>query len=167
MWGWQCADFSCGQRSYSRLLKGTFYSRKLIPGSNFEMKVMKPPPRTKPLHYSQMDASASEHVSGGHRRLSALRLKAFSRNAILLIIAPIIICYHQMVFYHFHRLYLFGQPAKLTGFDLKGGLGYTLHDIGVYMSVNGLTVLIVQALIFLISVEKVGVWNPVVFPQMD
>ena len=93
----------------------------------------------------------------------ALPSKVFNRNVILLIIALVILCYHRMVFSSLLPICLLDQTGKSTGFDLKGGLGCTVHDVGVYMSVNGLTALVIQALIFPIFVEKVGVWNCVVF----
>ncbi|CRK39272.1 hypothetical protein BN1708_001552 [Verticillium longisporum] len=53
-----------------------------------------------------------------------------------------------------------GAPLKPHGqLDLIGGFGYSLPDVGVYLMVNGILSLGVQAFIFPLFVSKVGVWR--------
>lgn len=77
----------------------------------------------------------------------------------MLVVALVLISYHQMGFGSVLPVYLLDMPRVDHGLDLLGGLGYTVHDVGVYMAVNGLIALLIQALIFPIFVEKVGVWR--------
>jgi MFS family permease len=84
----------------------------------------------------------------------------------MLTIALILMCYHQMGFASLLPIYLLDDPhynSETTKLDLYGGLGYTVHDVGIYMSVNGAVALLIQALIFPFFVERVGVWRSFVY----
>jgi MFS family permease len=92
--------------------------------------------------------------------------KAFNYSVIMLTIALILMCYHQMGFASLLPIYLLDDPhynSETTKLDLYGGLGYTVHDVGIYMSVNGAVALLIQALIFPFFVERVGVWRSFVY----
>lgn len=85
--------------------------------------------------------------------------KAFSRDVILWIIATVIMCYHQMAFVSLLPIYLLDGQHKGTWFDIHGGLGYTVHDVGTFMSVNGVIAMVIQTMIFPVFMSVVGVWR--------
>jgi MFS family permease len=56
--------------------------------------------------------------------------------------------------------HLLDKPQAPHGqIDLRGGLGYTVHDVGVYLAGNGVIGLLIQGFIFPIFVDRVGVWR--------
>jgi MFS family permease len=87
--------------------------------------------------------------------------KTFNRAVLLWILAVVIMCYHQMAFSSLLPIYLLDTPTPhhTESIDFKGGLGYTVHDVGAYMSINGVGALIIQGTIFPVFVGKVGVWR--------
>jgi hypothetical protein len=89
-------------------------------------------------------------------------IKVFNRTVVLWIIAIVIMCYHQMAFASLLPIYLLDEPEKICSLDLNGGLGYTVHDVGDFMSINGIIALVIQGTIFPIFVGRVGVWKSVV-----
>lgn len=96
---------------------------------------------------------------------AALPIKAFTRTVLLWTLAVVIMCYHQMAFSALLPIYFLDTPALSTtsSLDLKGGLGYTVHDVGAFMSINGILALIIQGTIFPIFVGRIGVWRSLVF----
>lgn len=84
----------------------------------------------------------------------------YNFTVIMLTIALILVAYHQMAFGSTIPVHLLDKPAKSLGhLDLIGGFGYTVHDVGTYMAVNGVLALLIQGFIFPPFVEKVGVWH--------
>jgi Major Facilitator Superfamily len=101
-----------------------------------------------------------EHITGIDH--SEQPIKAFNHAVILWIIALAIMCYHQMAYGSLIPVYFLDKPKNLGSIDLRGGLGYTVHDVGAFMSVNGIIALIIQATIFPVFVGRVGVWKSLV-----
>jgi hypothetical protein len=90
-------------------------------------------------------------------------VKAFNRAVLLWILAVVIMCYHQMAFASLLPIYFLDTPTlSSTSLDLKGGLGYTVHDVGAFMSINGILALMIQGTIFPVFVGKIGVWKSLV-----
>ncbi|EXF74745.1 major facilitator superfamily transporter [Colletotrichum fioriniae PJ7] len=91
------------------------------------------------------------------------KVKTFNKTVVMLIIAFIIFSYHQMAAGTLLPTYLLDDPSDKKHprghLDLRGGLGYSLHDVGVYLAINGVLGLLIQGLIFPIFVERVGVWG--------
>ncbi|KAK8075819.1 hypothetical protein PG997_010482, partial [Apiospora hydei] len=89
--------------------------------------------------------------------------KAFNFTIIMLTVALVLVSYHQMAFVTLLPTHLLDDPtpgyAGGGRLDLHGGLGYTVHDVGVYLSVNGVLGLLIQGLVFPPFVDKVGVWR--------
>ncbi|KAI1208376.1 MFS general substrate transporter [Annulohypoxylon truncatum] len=96
--------------------------------------------------------------------------RTFNFTIIMVTIALVLVSYHQMAFNTLLPTHLLDKPAAAPGeLDLIGGLGYTVHDVGVYLSINGILGLFIQGVIFPIFVDKVGVWksfvcNVVLYP---
>ncbi|KAK1466521.1 major facilitator superfamily transporter [Colletotrichum cuscutae] len=91
------------------------------------------------------------------------KVKTFNKTVVMLIIAFIIFSYHQMAAGTLLPTYLLDDPSDKKHprgqLDFRGGLGYSLHDVGVYLAINGVLGLLIQGLIFPIFVERVGVWG--------
>ncbi|KAL2676480.1 hypothetical protein Neosp_010238 [[Neocosmospora] mangrovei] len=86
--------------------------------------------------------------------------KTFNFTVMMLILALLIFSYHQMAAGSLLATYLLDVPEVPSGrFDWRGGLGYTVHDVGTYLAVNGALGLLIQAVIFPVFVERVGVWH--------
>ncbi|OTB12725.1 hypothetical protein K445DRAFT_320865 [Daldinia sp. EC12] len=86
--------------------------------------------------------------------------RAFNFTIIMVSVALVLVSYHQMAFNTLLPTHLLDKPAAAPGrLDLIGGLGYTVHDVGIYLSVNGILGLFIQGFIFPIFVDKVGVWK--------
>lgn len=105
---------------------------------------------------SQIERISEHHDEAEHAP------KAFTHEVIMWTVALVLMCYHSMAFMSILPIYLLDEPEKSSGLDLKGGLGYTVHDSGVFLSVNGLSALFIQALIFPVFVGTFGVWKSVI-----
>jgi len=82
----------------------------------------------------------------------------FNGGVITITIALTLMCYHQMGFGALLPIYLLDSSSK-SGFEFFGGLGYTVHAVGIFMSVNGVIALLIQAFIFPLFVSTLGVWH--------
>ncbi|KAI1498696.1 MFS general substrate transporter [Biscogniauxia marginata] len=90
--------------------------------------------------------------------------RTFNFTIVMLTIALVLFSYHQMAFCTLLPTHLLDRPAVAPGrLDLWGGLGYTVHDVGVYLAVNGFLGLFIQGIIFPAFVDRVGVWKSFVF----
>ncbi|RYO82766.1 hypothetical protein DL762_006430 [Monosporascus cannonballus] len=93
-------------------------------------------------------------------RAETFKGPAFNYTVIMITIALLLVSYHQMAFCTLMPTHLLDKPAAPHGnLDPRGGLGFTVHDVGKYLAVNGVLGLLIQAFIFPIFVEKVGVWE--------
>lgn len=82
-----------------------------------------------------------------------------NRTIVMLVGALVLFSYHQMAFGALLPIHLLDEPNQPPGhLDLVGGFGYTLHDVSIYLSVNGVISLFIQAFVFPVFVRKVGVW---------
>jgi len=91
----------------------------------------------------------------------------FTKRVIALIIALGIFTYHSMTYDHLLPIFLeddrsnpevilFNNPSISPR---TGGLGLSLQTVGIIMSVNGIIALIVQAIIFPLLAESLGVFR--------
>ncbi|KAL0938640.1 major facilitator superfamily transporter [Colletotrichum truncatum] len=88
------------------------------------------------------------------------KVKTFNFTVIMLTTTLVIFSYHQMAAGSLLPTHLLDDRLAPPGhLDLRGGLGYDLHDVGTYLAVNGVLGLLIQGLIFPIFVERVGVWG--------
>ena len=106
-------------------------------------------PRTSEVFYDTED------------EITPIPTKTFNRAVLLWILAVVIMCYHQMSFSSLLPIYLLDTPAPhpIGSMDFRGGLGYTVHDVGAFMSINGILALVIQGTIFPIFVGRIGVWK--------
>lgn len=86
--------------------------------------------------------------------------RTYTYAVMMITLALIIICYHQMAFIANIPVWILDKPRNPFGqLDLIGGLGFSLHDVGTYLAVNGFIALFIQGAVFPPFVERVGVWR--------
>jgi hypothetical protein len=86
--------------------------------------------------------------------------KAFNYTIIMVTLALVIVSFHSMAYLSLLPTWILDEPkAAVQHLDLQGGLGMTVHDVGVYLAINGAVGLFIQAIIFPIFVEKIGIWK--------
>ena len=93
----------------------------------------------------------------------------WSKRVIHLIIALSIFTYHSMTYDHWmpiccedERVPSFAHTSQLgmvLPFYSPGGLGLSVRSVGMIMAVNGVIALFVQAVIFPVAAERVGVFK--------
>lgn len=88
--------------------------------------------------------------------------RTFTKPVVMWIAAIALMCYHQMAFVSVFPIYVLDSPHVPHGFDLTGGLGLTVHDVGRYMAVNSFLSLFIQALVLPFFLSKVGIWRSIV-----
>lgn len=84
--------------------------------------------------------------------------KTFNKTVTMMILSMALFAFHQMAYISILPVYITDDPVY-PGLDFKGGLGRDLHEVGIFLAVNGFITLFVQGFIFPIFVEWVGVWN--------
>ena len=93
-------------------------------------------------------------------------IPGWNRNMVLLILQLSFVSYLQMVYGVLMPIYLVDAPSPEIPegqFDPRGGLGFTVRQVGGVMSANGLVAIIVQGIIFTPFVRKFGVWKSFVW----
>lgn len=89
----------------------------------------------------------------------------FNKQVLLLIAALGLFCYHSMTYDHLLPIFLQDDKASeisilnTLGFPDAGGLGFSTHQVGMIMSINGVIALFVQGVIFPLFAEWLGVWH--------
>jgi len=92
--------------------------------------------------------------------------KAFNRRVVMLVIALALFTYTSMaydnlipVFFQDRR----GDPdlaiTSTSSEAMTGGLGLSTSDVGVIMAVNGFIALAIQAFIFPLAAQRLGIWR--------
>lgn len=103
--------------------------------------------------------------------------RAVNFGVLMFILALVTAAFHQMAFGAILPIYLLDSPsynsssvATITTFrprlDLTGGMGFSLHDVGSYLAVNGFIALFIQGVIFPVFVEWAGVWLSFLLPTL-
>ena len=96
--------------------------------------------------------------------------KIFTKRVVALIIALGIFTYHSMTYDHLLPIFLEddrGDPVSsmsmvatgINPFYSPGGLGLSVQRVGMIMSINGIIALFVQAVIFPLAAERLGIYR--------
>jgi MFS family permease len=96
--------------------------------------------------------------------------KIFTRQVMALITALGIFTYHSMTYDHLLPIFLEderGEPPSMSAltqstigmnpFYSPGGLGLSVQQVGMIMSINGIIALFVQAVVFPLAAERLGI----------
>ncbi|KAG6003064.1 hypothetical protein E4U21_002417 [Claviceps maximensis] len=100
-------------------------------------------------------------------KLGSTSNKVWNKRVVGFIIALSLFTYHSMTYDHLMPIFFedgrsidHNRVASLLSvFTSSGGLGLSLRDVGMIMAVNGVIALFVQAVIFPIAAERVGVYK--------
>lgn len=94
---------------------------------------------------------------------SASNSKTFTRPVIMLVVALGIFTYHSMTYDHLLPIFFqddrVGSASPLAEGSLAGGLGLSLQQVGVILSINGIIALFIQAVAFPLMASWLGVWK--------
>ena len=100
--------------------------------------------------------------------------KVFTKQIIMLTVALGIFTYHSMTYDHLMPIFFQddrvprGGQELMTAFaastaneegSMAGGLGLSVKNVGVIMSINGIIALFVQAVIFPVMASLLGIWK--------
>ncbi|KAK2738373.1 hypothetical protein FQN55_000581 [Onygenales sp. PD_40] len=92
--------------------------------------------------------------------------KVFTYRVTMLIIALGIFTYHSMTYDHLLPIFLQDSRSGTAATAgprspvyIPGGLGISVQTVGLIMAVNGIIALLIQAIVFPIFAEWLGVWN--------
>ena len=91
--------------------------------------------------------------------------RIMTRQIVMLVAALGIFTYHTMAYDHLLPIFLEDKPGNdistlaTTLIDIPGGLGMTTQEVGVIMAVNGVIALFIQAVVFPLFAEWLGVWK--------
>lgn len=104
-------------------------------------------------------------ADGRIEKFSPAGPKVFTKQVVMLVIALGIFTYHSMTFDHLLPIFL--QDERVGSDDdfatavssLSGGLGLTIQQVGVVISINGIIALFIQAVIFPLATAWLGVWR--------
>lgn len=91
--------------------------------------------------------------------------KWLTKKIVMLTIALGIYTYHSMCYDHL--LPIFFQDKRIdhmtvlgaSPFHIPGGLGLSTKDVGVILSANGVIALFIQAVLFPLAAERLGIWR--------
>lgn len=91
--------------------------------------------------------------------------KVFTKRVVMLVVALGIFTYHSMTYDHLFPI--FAETARANDDDLftqtmsllSGGLGLSIQQVGIIISINGLIALFIQAVVFPIFTSWLGVWK--------
>lgn len=110
--------------------------------------------------------SAEESQAQWAREEKRFNTSIFSKRIMSVVIALSIFTYHSMTYDHLLPIFFEDNRAPsmaLAGlspgslFYAPGGLGLSLQNVGMIMAVNGAIALFIQAVIFPIAAERIGV----------
>ena len=105
---------------------------------------------------SQCDWAGSEKTDGP---------KIWNKQVVGFIIALSIFTYHSMTYDHLMPIFFEDERSSVhtladsASLFSSGGLGLSVRSVGMIMAVNGLIALFIQAVIFPIAAERVGVYK--------
>ncbi|KAL6151920.1 hypothetical protein ACJQWK_04816 [Exserohilum turcicum] len=92
--------------------------------------------------------------------------KVFTRPVIMFVIALGIFTYHSMTYDHLLPIFLQDKRAHddmnaldITSSSLGGGLGIPIQQVGIILSLNGIIQLVIQAFVFPVLADCLGVWR--------
>ncbi|KAI9793202.1 MAG: hypothetical protein M1816_000623 [Peltula sp. TS41687] len=115
-------------------------------------------------------------VNSDGSRLNAAQMaseseRTFTYRVIMLVIALGIFTYHSMTYDHLLPIFLQDDvlddsAGRHSPLHIPGGLGLSTRAVGLIMSINGLIAMFIQAVIFPIFADWLGVWRVFLFVNL-
>lgn len=89
---------------------------------------------------------------------------AFTQRIVMLVVALGLLSYHSMTYDHLMPIFFqdtrVGEASMKNISDvLAGGLGLSIQDVGIILSVNGIIAMVVQIFVFPACVAYMGTWK--------
>ena len=122
--------------------------------------------------FNEVDIQRNEHwevsASGDSQPASfseKMPEKWLNKKIAMLTVALGLYTYHSMCYDHLLPIFFQDKAVddlatfRASLFDIAGGLGLSTKNVGVIMSVNGLIALFIQAVVFPLVAERLGVWR--------
>ncbi|CCC06983.1 hypothetical protein SMACR_01007 [Sordaria macrospora] len=121
-------------------------------------------------NYGTMRARDIKNTSSAPKAIAKQpTYNVFSKKIMAVIVSLSIFTYHSMTFDHLLPIFFeddkvptsqpFGIFKVLSPFYSPGGLGLSLQSVGMIMAVQGVIALFMQAVVFPVMAEKVGVYR--------
>lgn len=112
---------------------------------------------------AQCDDYQQDETTPLIEKAEAPHVKVWNKRIVGLMIALSLFTYTSMTFDHLLPIQLESEVESQSGgvfpFYSPGGLGLSLRAVGMIMAVNGIIALFVQAVIFPVAAERVGVYR--------
>ncbi|RDA91665.1 hypothetical protein CP533_0049 [Ophiocordyceps camponoti-saundersi (nom. inval.)] len=109
------------------------------------------------------DEALQDEAAGMRVEKTESAAPIWNKRVVGFIIALSIFTYHSMTYDHLMPIFFEDDRASMVSaaspLKFSGGLGLTLRDVGGIMAVNGAIALFVQAVIFPLAAERVGVYR--------
>lgn len=90
---------------------------------------------------------------------SGMKDKVFTKKVIMLVLSLGIFTYHSMTYDHLLPIYFQDLPKNDPTYPFAGGLGLSMQQVGMIMSINGLIALFIQGVLFPLLASWMGVWR--------
>lgn len=109
-----------------------------------------------------------EYINSVEHEKQLVTVPVWNKRVVGFIVALSIFTYHSMTYDHLMPIFFeddrvsIGAILKVgtsSPFYSPGGLGLSLRDVGMIMAVNGAIALFVQAVVFPLAAEKLGVYK--------
>ena len=115
--------------------------------------------------YGTFEGSDDSKWRHSHTKLKTPKI--FTKPVICLIIALGIFTYHSMAYDHLLPIFLEDERGEsfstfsqaVNPLSSTGGLGLSVQNVGVVMSINGIIALFIQAVIFPFAAEMLGIYR--------
>ncbi|KND93333.1 putative membrane protein [Tolypocladium ophioglossoides CBS 100239] len=120
------------------------------------------------IRSANSDLSEDERTEMPTVEKTRLATTIWNKRVVGFIIALSIFTYHSMTYDHLMPIFFEDKRSSVMTlasaglpslFKSSGGLGLSLRDVGMIMAVNGVIALLVQAVIFPLAAERVGVYK--------
>lgn len=89
--------------------------------------------------------------------------KIFTRKIVMIVVALGIFTYHSMTYDHLLPIFLQDERIRPSGpmspLSIPGGLGFSTQKVGIIMSINGVSALFIQAIVFPLFASWLGLWK--------
>jgi hypothetical protein len=111
------------------------------------------------------DESWQVRSSGEWIEPEAKNEKVFTKPVIMFVVALGLFTSHSMAYDHLIPIFLQDKRADdvlvntISSNAFAGGLGLSIHDVGIILSINGIIELFIQAAVFPVMASWFGVWK--------
>lgn len=110
----------------------------------------------------QREQTWTVRADGSASQKSSASYSVFSKNVVVLVAALGVFTYHSMTYDVLLPIFLQDRRAhdiSALSLPLAGGLGLSIQQVGIILSINGIIALVIQAVVFPLMAAWLGVWR--------